>query len=104
MQIGKTRHLKTCEDFAKIKNEDPRGLRRHYRGRNFVLKSQDNLYRSKQPKGRRNKDLSLRAHSHAPRAWGRHLESAFSGLSFAPSFDIIKNLEALYNCFNKVRQ
>jgi len=35
-KIGKARHLKTCEDFGKIKNEDFRGLRRHYRG-NFLF-------------------------------------------------------------------
>jgi len=39
MQIDKTKHLKTCEDFGKTMNEDSRGLRRHYKWRNFVPKS-----------------------------------------------------------------
>jgi len=50
MQIDKARHLKTCEEFGKIKNEDLRGLRRHYRGRNSIPRSQDILYGSKHPK------------------------------------------------------
>jgi len=69
MQIGKVRHLKTCEDFGKIINEDSRGLRRHYKGRNYVLRSQDILYGSKHPKKQRNMHLYTGLHSHAPRAW-----------------------------------
>jgi len=34
----KARHLKICEVLGKMKNEDSRGLKRRYRGRNFVLK------------------------------------------------------------------
>ena len=66
MQISKARHLNTCEDFGKIMNEDSRGLRRHYRGRNYVPMSQDILYGSKHPKGRRNMHLCIGQHSHAP--------------------------------------
>jgi len=39
MQIGKAKHLKTCEDFGKIMNEDSRGLERQYKWRSFVSKS-----------------------------------------------------------------
>jgi len=34
----------------------------------FVLKSQDTLYGRKHPKERKNGDLELGTHSHAPRA------------------------------------
>jgi len=51
MQIDISRHLKIDEDFGKIKNEDSRGLKRLYIGRNFIPKSQDILYGSKHPKG-----------------------------------------------------
>jgi len=50
MQINQARHLKTYEDFRKITNEDSRGLERHFKGRNFVFKSQDILYESKHPR------------------------------------------------------
>jgi hypothetical protein len=50
---------KTSEDFGKIKNEAPRGLRKYYKWRNFVLRSQDILYGSKLLKGRRNIDLYM---------------------------------------------
>jgi len=32
MQIGKAKHLKTCEDFGKKINENSRGLKRHTKG------------------------------------------------------------------------
>jgi len=35
MQIGKTTHLKTCEDFGKTINEDSRGLGRHLKREEF---------------------------------------------------------------------
>jgi len=47
MQISKA---KTSEDLCGlgiIQNEDPRGLRRLYKGRNYVSKFQENLHRSK---------------------------------------------------------
>jgi len=47
MQIYKTRHQKNYVVLGKMKNEDSRGLRRLYKWRNFVLKFQDNLHRSK---------------------------------------------------------
>jgi len=50
MQIDKARHLKTCEDLEKMKNEDPRGLLGHYRERNFIHMSQEILYENKTPK------------------------------------------------------
>jgi len=40
-------------------NEDSGGLRRHYRGRNYVPKLQDILYGSKQPKRWRNTRLHV---------------------------------------------
>jgi hypothetical protein len=58
--------LKTCEDFAKTTNEDSRGLIRHYKGRNYVPKSQDILYGSKHPKRQRNRQLRVKLHTHAP--------------------------------------
>jgi len=58
MKIGKTRHLKTCEDLGKIMNEDSRGLRRHYKGKNYVPMSKDILYESKHP--RRQKKQAFR--------------------------------------------
>jgi len=54
MVFGKAKHLKTCEDFGKTMNVGPRGLRRHYKRRSYVPKSQDILYGSKHPKRRRN--------------------------------------------------
>jgi len=57
MQIGKPKHLKTCEDFEKIMNEDSRGLGRHYKEMNSIPKPQDILYGSKNPKRRRNRHL-----------------------------------------------
>jgi hypothetical protein len=64
--------MKIGEDLGKIKNEDSKGLVRLYRGRNFVPKSQDILYGSKHPKGRKNREIGL-VHTHmrlrhAPRA------------------------------------
>jgi hypothetical protein len=46
MQIGRAKHL---EDLGTI-NEDSRYLGRHYKGRNYVLMSQDILYGRKHPK------------------------------------------------------
>jgi len=42
-KISTAKHLKTSEIFGKIPNEDSIGLRRHYKGRNFVPKSQNIL-------------------------------------------------------------
>jgi len=67
MQIDKARHLKICEDLGKMKNEDSRGLKRRYKGMNFVPKFQDILYGSKHPKRRRNRRFGPKQHSHAPR-------------------------------------
>ena len=53
MQIGKGKHLKTCEDIGETMNEDS-GLKRHYKGRKYVHRSQENLHESKHPKRRRN--------------------------------------------------
>ena len=50
MQISKTKHLKICEDFGKIMNEDSRCLEKHYKWRNYVPKSQDILNGSKHRK------------------------------------------------------
>jgi len=61
--------MKFSEDFGKIKNEDLRGLKIRYRGRNNVHRSQDILYESKHPKGRRNIHLCTGTHSRVPRAW-----------------------------------
>jgi hypothetical protein len=36
--------LKNCQDFGKTKNEDSRGLRRLYIGRNYVPKFQCRLF------------------------------------------------------------
>jgi len=54
-------------------NEDSRGLGRHYKGRNFIPKSQDILYGRKHSKRRRNRQLrtrkrinALRTCCHAP--------------------------------------
>jgi len=102
MQIGKARHVKTCEDFGKIMNEHSRGLRYHYQKRNIVPKSQDILHGSKHPKGRRNEHLRTGKHTGAPRAlpwppsmgevtracWKmcpEHAENALGRLACAPS-------------------
>jgi len=50
MQIGKQNILKTSEDHGKTMNEDSRDLERHYKGLNYVTKSQYILYRRKHPK------------------------------------------------------
>jgi len=68
MQIGKTKHLKTCEDFGKTINEDSRDIRKHYKGMNYVLKSQDILYGSKHPKRQRNIRLRTGKFTGAPEA------------------------------------
>ena len=47
MQIGKAKHL---EDLGKTMNVDSRCLERHYKGKSYVPKSQDNLYGKKPPK------------------------------------------------------
>jgi hypothetical protein len=54
------------EDFEKIQNEDSSGLRRRYRVRNFVPRSQDILYGSKHPKERKNRYLCIGTHSRLP--------------------------------------
>ena len=69
MQIGKTKLLKTCEDFGKTMNENSRDLRRHYKGRNFVLKSQDVLHGSKYSKRQRNKKFRTGSSTYALREW-----------------------------------
>jgi len=66
MQIGKSRHLKTCENFGKTMNEDSKGLGRHCKGNNSPCKSQDIFYESKHPKGRRNNRFRARNWSEAP--------------------------------------
>jgi len=48
--LAKKNIVKTCEDLGKTMNKDLRGLRRHYKGRNFVPNSQDILYGRKHPK------------------------------------------------------
>nr|ABN09045.1 hypothetical protein MtrDRAFT_AC172742g25v1 [Medicago truncatula] len=50
MHIGEARHLKICEVLGKMKNEDLNGLKRRYRGKNFIPKFQDILHGSKHPK------------------------------------------------------
>jgi len=50
MHIGKAIYLKICEVFGKTKNKDSRDLKRHYRGRNYVIRFQDILYQSKPSK------------------------------------------------------
>jgi hypothetical protein len=67
MHIGKARHPMICEVLGKMKNEYSRGLRRLYKGGNFVSKFQDILHRSKHIKRRRNKHFQHRMHSQAPR-------------------------------------
>jgi len=69
MQIGETKHLKTCEELGKTMNEeDSRDLWRHYKRRNYVLKSKDILYGRKHPKRRWNKWLHAWNYTDAPRA------------------------------------
>jgi len=63
------RQSKTCEDFRKIMNEDSRGLERHYKGRNYVPRSEVILYGSKHSRRQRDMHLGTGLHSHAPRAW-----------------------------------
>jgi len=44
MQIGKQEHMKNWQDLGKTKNEDSRGLKRLYIGRNYVPKFQGKLF------------------------------------------------------------
>jgi len=44
MQIGKARHRGIYVVLGKTKNEGSRGLKRLYKGRNFVPKFQDILH------------------------------------------------------------
>jgi len=46
MQMVKQEHPKISEDLGKINNEDSEGLKKIYRGRNFVLMSQGILHGS----------------------------------------------------------
>jgi len=39
MQIGKAKHLNTCEDFGKNMNEDSRSLVRHYTNGGIMFSS-----------------------------------------------------------------
>jgi hypothetical protein len=55
MQISRAKHL---EDLGKTKNEDSRNLGRHYKGRNYVLMSQDILYGRKHPKDEKTCDYA----------------------------------------------
>jgi len=94
--------LKTCEDLEKTLNEDSRGLIRHYKERNYVLKSQDILYGRKHPKDKETgvyaqqnntyvpRTCTMRpghgkdthAPQHVPRAcWERAITYLFSGIS-----------------------
>jgi len=52
---------------GKMKNEDSRGLKKLYRGRNYVPKFQNILRWSKHLKRRRNKHFQHQTHSQAPR-------------------------------------
>jgi len=49
-------------------NEDSRGSERHYKGRYYVLKSQDILYRMKHPKDEETSIYAQEIYTHAPRA------------------------------------
>jgi hypothetical protein len=60
---------KTFEDFGKTMNEDSRGLGRHYKGRDFVPKSQDILYGSKHPKDEETSNFTPGSSTYVPRAW-----------------------------------
>jgi len=60
MHIDKARHLNIFAELGKMKNEDSRGLKICYRGRNYVPKFQDILHRSKHTKRQRNKRFQHR--------------------------------------------
>ncbi|RHN51917.1 hypothetical protein MtrunA17_Chr6g0474481 [Medicago truncatula] len=60
-------HPKICEDFGKTKNEDSRGLRRLYSGRNFVPKFQGNLFEDVDLKRRKIEKTGHKKHFYAPR-------------------------------------
>jgi len=59
----KQEHLKISENHGKINNEDSKGLRRLYKGRIYVPRSQNNLYGSKHPKQRQKEEKGPSAHS-----------------------------------------
>jgi len=82
MQICKT---KTSEDYVvlgKTKNKDSRGLKRHYKGGNFVTKFQDNLHWSKHRERRWNRCFGARKAE--PFALGM-ISCAWSNQAHAPS-------------------
>jgi len=60
--------LKTCKDLGKTMNEDSRGIIRNYKGRNYVLKSQDILYGRKHLKDEETDDYAQENNTYAPRA------------------------------------
>jgi len=89
--------------LGKMKNEDSRGLRRLYKGRNYVPKFQGNFHRSKHLKRRRNMHFGTwksgtcapgwmqepgawRYNAHAPGAWNGALGAwrRFSSKAHAP--------------------
>jgi len=49
-------------------NEDSRGIIRNYKGRNYVLKSQDILYGRKHLKDEETDDYAQENNTYAPRA------------------------------------
>jgi len=69
-------HLKTCEDFGMIKNEDSRGLRRFYNGR-IVPKFRWKLFEDEYLKRRKIGETWPGRLHNAPRAYAMRLEHGY---------------------------
>jgi len=67
-KLANQEHLKNCEVFVKTKNEDSRGRRRLYSGRNSVPKFQGKLFEDEDLKTTKSAKLGPRRQCHAPRA------------------------------------
>jgi len=60
---------KISEDFRKIKNEYSRGIKRLYRGSNYVPSPKTSYMKANTQKDEKNRDLCTGTHSWVPRAW-----------------------------------
>ena len=69
--------MKICEDFGKTENEDSRGLKRLYSGRNSIPKFRDKLFEDENLKRRKIEETGPRKQHHACRAHAMRLEHGF---------------------------
>jgi len=66
--------MKICENFGKTKNEDSRGIKRLYNGRNSVPKFRGKLFEDEDLKRRKIGETRPMKQYHVPRAHAMRLE------------------------------